>query len=177
MMAACMFCNAELPEGAAFCSSCGKKQVTRYTQTFRRGNMKEEDFINQINAWFAQYPQVANVKGEFLLSHGVGMLVNKYVFDALSIEYEVLSGRNTNQYAVIQLSEFGFTRKDTSDLLSKWKAANPGATVVRTAGGVNQRGSTGSLLVGGFGASNKAQLYVLFKFDRKNGTALPSQNT
>ena len=176
-MAACMFCQAELPDGAAFCPACGKKQVTRYTQTFRRGNMKEEDFINQINAWFAQYPQVANVKGEFLLSHGVGMLVNKYVFDALSIEYEVLSGTNTNQYAVVQLSDFGFTRKETSDLLSTWKAANPGATVVRTAGGVNQRGSTGSLLIGGFGAKNKAQLYVLFKFNRHNGTVVPPQNT
>lgn len=172
-MAACLFCQAELPENAAFCPACGKKQVVRYTQTFRRGSMKEEDFIAQINAWFAQYPQVANVKGEFLLGHGVGLLVNKYTLDALSIEYEVFSGQNTNQYAVVQLSEFGFTHKETADLLAKWKAANPAATVIRTAGGVNQRGSTGSLMMGGLGAKNKAQLYVLFKFDRKQGTAQP----
>ena len=47
------------------------------------------------------------------------------------------------------------------------------ATGIRTAGGGYQRGSTGSLMMGGFGAKNKAQLYVLFKFDRKQGTAQP----
>ncbi len=176
-MAACMFCHAELPENATFCPACGKKQVVRYTQTFHRGNMNEEEFINQINAWFAQYSHVANVKGEFLLGQGLGLMVNKYTFDALSIEYEVFSGENTNQYAVIQLTDFGFTHKNTSDMLAQWKSANPGATVIRTAGGVHQRGSAGSLVLGGFGANNKAQLYVLFKFDRKKGTALPPQQT
>ncbi len=175
-MAACIFCGTALPENATFCPACGKKQVMRYTQTFQRGKMKEQDFIDQINAWFAQYPQVANVKGELHLGHGVGLLVNKYVLDALSIEYEVLSGRNVNQYALVELSKFGLVRKETSDLLAQWKQANPGATVVRTAGGVNQRGSGGSLAIGGFGANNNTQLYVLFKFNRKTGPALPPQN-
>lgn len=176
-MAFCMHCGAEIADGSKFCNSCGKKQTMRYNQTFRRENLSEEEFIERINAWFAQYSQVANVQAEMQLGHGVGMLVNKYVLNAVSIEYEVFKGENTNQYAMVQLSKFGLTRTDTDRLLEQWKQANPGATIVRTAGGVHQRGDTGSLMLGGVGASNKTQLYVLFKFDRKRGTAVPSAQT
>ena len=163
-----------MADDALFCGACGKKQVTLYQQTFRREKMSEEEFINRINAWFAQYPKVANVKGEFLLKHASGLLVNKYVLDAFAIEYELLSGNNTNQYAVVQLSKFGFVRKETNDLLAAWKQKNPGAIVVARDGGVNQRGDTGSLMLNGFGANNNTQLYVLFKFNRKLGPGLPS---
>ena len=172
-MAFCIHCGFEIADGSAFCNACGKKQVLRYNQTFQRGDMSEDEFIDRINAWFAQYPNVANVKAEMLLGRGFGMMVNKYVLNALSIEYEVFKGENNNQYALVQLSKFGFTCTETDQLLAQWKAANPGATVVRTAGGVHQRGDAGSLAFNGFGASNKTQLYVFFKYDRKLGTALP----
>ncbi len=172
-MSTCMYCNAPLQEGAAFCSTCGKKQVTVYRQTFRRENLREDAFIQKINDWFAAYPQVANVKGTFLLKHKTGLMVNKYVLDALSIEYEMFKGGNQNQYAVVHLAEHGITRTETNVLLARWKQNNPYATVVKTDGGINQRGTTGSLALGGFGAMNHSQLYVLFKFDRTNGTALP----
>jgi len=172
-MAYCMYCGAEIPQDSTFCSKCGKKQVQVYTQTFRRENMSEEQFVDRINQWFAQYPYVANVKGKFLLHHGVGMMVNKYVLDAFAIEYELFSGTNDYQYGVVKLTATGLVKTDTKALLGQWLQSNPGAQIVAWEGGVNQRGSTGSLVMGGVGAVNKTQAYVFFKFKRATGTAAP----
>lgn len=173
-MANCMYCKAQIPENAAFCPACGKKQVVIYQQTFQRGKMSEEAFIQQINQWFAQYPTVANVKGRFLVRSGIGMFVNKYVLDAFAIEYEQFPNGNTNQYGVVALSKTGLSKLNTDALLMEWKQANPGATVVHRDGGVHQRGDAASLvLMNGIGSMNKTQLYVLFKFDRKKGTGAP----
>ncbi|MBE6713343.1 MAG: zinc ribbon domain-containing protein [Ruminococcaceae bacterium] len=170
----CMYCGAEIAEGSTFCSKCGKKQVQIYTQTFRRENLSEEEFIAQINNWFASYPQVANVKGKFLTHQGTGLFVNKYVLDAFSIEYELFSGVNDNQYGVINLSTTGIVKSSTDELLARWLQSNPGAQILAREGGVNQRGQTGSLILSsGFGAVNKTQLYVFFKFNRATGTGVP----
>lgn len=171
-MAQCMYCQGEIAEGSSFCNHCGKKQVKVYTQTFRREGLSEDVFIQKINEWFQAYPQVANVKGKFLLSSHVGMFVNKYRMDALAIEYEVLNGHNTNQYAVVSLSKTGLIKLETDRVLAQWQQNNPGATVINTSGGVHQRGDSGSLIIGGFGAVNKTQLYVLFKYDRNKGTGI-----
>ena len=169
-MAYCISCGAEIPQNSTFCPRCGTKQVRVYTQTFRRENMSEDDFINQINYWFAQYPHVANVKGKFLVRSGIGVMVNKYVLDAFAIEYELLSGTNKNQYGVVKLQTTGLVKTSTDTLLAQWRQANPNAVILARDGGVNQRGSTGSLLLGGVGAVNKTQLYLFFKFDRNQGT-------
>jgi len=170
-MANCMYCSAEIPESSTFCPKCGKKQVKIYTQTFQRGKMTEDQFVDQINRWFAQYPHVANVKGKFLLHHAGGLMVNKYVLDAFAIEYEVFSGVNDNQYGVVKLSTTGLMKTTTDALLAKWQQNNPGAKVLSRDGGVNQRGDAGSLALGGIGAVNKTQLYVFFKFNREKGIA------
>jgi len=175
-MATCMYCSHPIPDGATFCPDCGKKQVKVYQQTFRRENMSEEEFIARINEWFASYPRVANVKGQFLLNSAVGLMVNKYRLDAFAIEYELLDSNNVNQYGVVSLEKFGLIRTDADQLIKEWQAHNPGATILKTAGGVHQRGQVGSLALGGFGASNKTQSYLFFKFNRKTGTAqLPPQ--
>ena len=168
-----MYCSAELPQNSTFCPKCGKKQVKRYTQTFQRGKMSEDEFVNQINQWFAGNPKVANVKGKFLIRHAGGMMVNKYVLDAFAIEFEVFTGTNDNQYAVTNLSTTGLAKTTTDALLYKWQQNNPGAKVLTRDGGINQRGRTGSLALGGIGAVNKTQLYVFFKFNRASGTSLP----
>lgn len=170
-MANCLYCKKEIGDGVQFCPYCGKKQVIVYTQTFQRGNLSEDAFIAKINEWFATYPNVANVKGKFLLSSGVGLFVNKYCLDAFAIEYEVFGAANDNQYALVRLTESGITKTPSEVLLAKWKQKNPGAVVLNTNGGVHQRGKTGSLLLSsGFGAVNMTQLYVFFKFNRKKGT-------
>ncbi len=169
----CLHCGAALQKDSVFCSACGKKQVTRYQQTFYRGNMKEDELIDQINNWFAQYPQVANVKGKFMLQHKPGLLANKYVLEAFAIDYEVLNGQNKNRYGVVRLAKLGLARTDTDELLALWKQQNPNTTVINSQGGINQRGTEGSLALGGLGATNNTQLYVFFKFDRASGTAFP----
>ncbi len=173
-MANCMYCGIEIPEGSTFCPKCGKKQVKVYTQTFQRGKMTEDQFIDQINQWFAMYPHVAKVKGKFLLHNATGLMVNKYVLDAFAIEYELFSGTNDNQYAVVKLCTTGLAKTTTDALLYQWQQSNPGAKILTRDGGVNQRGQAGSLALGGIGAVNKTQLYVFFKFNRTNGTALPN---
>lgn len=174
-MAFCVHCGTQLPDNSVFCTQCGKKQTPVYHQTFRRENLSEDQFIAKINWWFAQYPQVANVKGEFLTHNGIGVFVNKYVLDAFSIEYELLDGVNTNQYAVALLDQSALYEKTTDSLLNQWKAQNPGAVLLKRHGGTHQRGSTGSLLLGGIGAVNRTQLYVFYKFNRETGpAALPA---
>lgn len=170
-MSTCMYCSHTIPDGATFCPDCGKKQTLRYQQTFYREKMSEDEFIARINQWFAAYPRVANVKGEFLLKSTGGMMANKYLLDAFAIEYELLEGNNTNQYGVVSLRKFGLVRTDTDVLVAQWKTANPGATIVKRSGGVHQRGNAGQLMLGGFGASNNTQCYLFFKFDCKTGTA------
>ena len=161
-----MYCNAEIADGSTFCSHCGKKQTNIYTQTFCREKMSEDQFVEKINEWFAQYPQVANVKGEFLTGDGYGLMVNKYVLNGLSIQYEVINGVNQYQYGVVNLSRFGVIKTSTETLLTEWKQKNPNAIVLKTSGGTHQRGGTTSLFLGGIGAANKTQLYVFFKVPR-----------
>lgn len=170
-MKPCKYCKKPIDDNVNFCPVCGKKQVDVYTQTFRRGNMTEKEFIDNINRWFATYPHVANVKGEFLFNTNFGLFVNKYCLDAFAIEYEIMNGTNKNQYAVTNLSAVNIVKTESNALLAKWKTNNPHATVLRTGGGIHQRGSTGSLALGGFGAANNTQLYIFFKFDRATGTA------
>lgn len=174
-MANCIHCNAEIAEGSAFCSACGKKQVKSYSQTFRREKMSEAEFIKQINSWFAKYPQVGNVKGKFLTRSAPGLMVNKYVLDAFSIEYELLDGNNTNQYALVSLENYGLVKKGSASVLDQWKQKNPGAIVVSQSGGSHSRGSTSSLMLGGLGATNHTQVYVFFKFNRKLGPTVPKE--
>jgi len=169
----CIHCGTAIPEDGKFCPGCGKSQTTKYQQVFQRGSMSEDQFIAQINQWFAQYPKVANVKGTFTLRHGIGLLANKYVLEAFSIEYELLNGQNTKQYAVTLLQNTALVKTTTDELLAQWKQANPNAIVVSRNGGVNQRGSTGSLLLGGIGAVNNTQLYVFYKYDRKTCPGKP----
>ncbi len=174
-MKTCIYCGVSLPDEALFCHACGKRQAKLYTQVFRRGKMKEEEFIQKINIWFATYPQVANVECRFETASYPGMLVDKYVLNALAIRYECLDGENRNQYALTHLQHFGLAAKKGEVLLQEWKNSNPGAIVVNYTGGLHQRGDSSMSLTGGLGASNKTQLYVFFKFNRRLGTGVPPQ--
>lgn len=172
-MANCMYCKAEIAEGSQFCSACGKKQVKIYSQTFARGKMSEEEFMQRINQWFAMYPKVANVKASIHVKNAFGILVDKYTIEAVDISYELFKGDNDNQYAITELSKFALYKTTTDQLLDEWKKKNPGATVVARNGGYHGHGQSGSLALGGIGANNKTQLYVLFKFNRKLGPGVP----
>ncbi len=162
----CIHCGKSIEADASFCSCCGKKQVKQYRQSFWRDGANEDDFIEKLNEWFASYPAVSNVKCTFELRSGIGIMVNKSVLEAVHIEYELLNGINLYQYAIVQLSHFGLYKKRSSSILEDWKANNPGAIVIATDGATHQRGQTSSLMLGGIGATNKTQLYVMFKFNR-----------
>ena len=165
-MTNCIYCGKEISAGSTFCAHCGKKQTQIYTQTFCREKMSEDQFVDKINEWFAKYPNVANVQGEFLTGSGFGLLVNKHVLNGLAIRYEIMDGVNQYQYGVVNLSCFGLVKTSCDALLAQWKQKNPNAIVIKTAGGVHQRGGTTNLMLGGIGAANKTQLYVLFKIPR-----------
>lgn len=173
-MAKCLYCNAEIPEGSAFCTACGKKQVEKYKKVFTKGSMTEDEMIDQINQWFANNPRVANVSASISLKSGFGLLTNKYILDTVSVEYELFKDNNLNQYAMLNLNKFGLVGTTTDKMLEDWKKKNPGAKVVARNGGRNARGQTGSLMLGGLGASNRTQLYIIFKYNRKTGPGAPA---
>ena len=96
----CKNCNKELENGAKFCPDCGAKLTVKYTKVFENSGLGSKGFMEEINAWFAANPNVANVKCKFTTTVGFGLLVNHYKFKKLVIEYELFSGNNTMQYTV-----------------------------------------------------------------------------
>lgn len=173
-MKKCIHCAAEIVDNARFCAVCGKEQVKRYSQVFRRNGLSESDFIQKINNWFATYPQVADVTCKFGTGFGFGVLVNKRLLNSLSIEYRCLNGENKYQYGLVMLEKIGLVPGNIKKIVFDWMCQNPGAIVINAIHSANQRGSVGSLALGGFMATNRNQIYLFFKFDRAYGTvALP----
>ena len=171
----CGFCGKENEDSARFCSHCGKPlsrtDVKLYTQTFDRGDMKEDVFIDKINQWFADYPQAGVVSGEFEIGSRLGWTVNGLRLNALTIQFERRGEDNPEQYAVIRLQNYGLVRRPGEVLLNEWLSHNPEVTVISCTGATNQRwqGSYANLSVdsSGLGATNLTEVYVLFKFPRQ----------
>lgn len=172
----CIYCGKEIQPGSEYCNHCGKKQVRLYTKVFNRKNMQNEEFISMINTWLASNKRIANVKCDMMTNTGYGLLVNQYFLDSVALKFELFSKPNENQYAMVELKRYGLTQTSTRDLLEEWKAHNPTAKVVKTAGGTTMRGKPGMDLVNGLGANNNAQLFVLFKVPRKPST-VPAEHS
>lgn len=168
----CYKCGTSLPEGCVFCPECGTKQVKVYTQIFNRENEKEDLFIDSINTWLMNNPNLFNAQCDFKTRSGYGMLVNRYFLDAVAIRYELSEKTNENQYALLSLEHFGLIKKSTDQLLEEWIKVNPNTTIVNKIGGVHTRGNAGSNLVNDIGSSNKTQLYLFMKFNRNNATGV-----
>ena len=185
----CIYCDKEILEDAPFCPYCGKKQVQVYQYTFSRTEFSEDEFIHNINLWFAQHRSVANVKAAFDTGTRLGAFVNKAILNQVVIQYEVFqNGQNQYQYAVEDVSTMnlgipGVTLNTAEDLLKYWKSNHPWAIVVNATGSRHSRGSASSLMFGGFMAANKNQVFVLYKFrpedlpkEEIEQRALPEQN-
>ena len=162
----CMYCGKEIAVGSEYCNHCGKKQTQEYVKIFNKQNMNNDEFIVLINKWLADNPRIANVSCEFNTRTGWGWFVNKYVLDSVAFKYELFRNNNENQYALIELSKFGFYHKPTKKLLDEWKAKNPQVTILKTSGGSHSRGQENHDLFWGIGANNNTQLFVFFKFKR-----------
>ena len=163
----CKKCGKEINEGSAFCPLCGAKQVEKYTKTFNRNGMDEKAFISTINKWFEENPKVANVKCKFETDTSLGLLANKYQLNTFTVEYELFANYNTNQYALTKEECYNIVSKKTKDFVEEWKQSHPNYKVVNWQGGTHSRGQTGSFLIGGFGAANRLNVYLFFKFARK----------
>ena len=162
----CKNCNKELENGAKFCPDCGAKLTVKYTKVFENSGLGSKGFIEEINAWFAANPNVANVKCKFTTTVGFGLLVNHYKFKKLVVEYELFSGNNTMQYTVTKKEKFGLIRSNVSDMVDRWKKENSDKTVVNWSGGHCARGQSGSLVFFGLGAFNRATAFILYKSPR-----------
>ena len=149
-----------------FCPGCGTKQVEIYKEVFVRNGLSEEDFIMNINKWFQWHKNVANVKCNFGIDTSFGMLANKYVLNQFVIEYELYENGNTVQYGLVKEENIALVAKKTREFVDEWKQSHPNVKVVDWEGGTHSRGSTASHLLGGFGARNRLNVYILFKFPR-----------
>lgn len=163
----CIKCGKELNGGDQFCPACGAKQVNTYKEVFVRNGLSEKDFIDNINKWFQYHPKVANVKCTFGIDTAIGLLANKYQLNQFVIEYELFENNNKNQYGLVKEENLALMKKSTKEFVGAWKESHPNATVVDWTGGTHSRGQVGSHLLGGFGASNRLNVYILFKFPRQ----------
>lgn len=166
----CSHCGREIGDNDAFCPGCGKKQVTTYKEVFVRNGLSEQDFINNINKWFQYHPNVANVSCTFGLDTAIGLLANKYALNQFVIEYELFATPNSNQYGLVKEEKMGLTKTDTKEFVGEWKRSHPNVTIVNWKGGTHARGTTASHLLGGLGARNQLNVYILFKFPRNQNS-------
>lgn len=162
----CIKCGKQIGDNDAFCPGCGAKQATTYKEVFVRNGLSEQDFIANINKWFQWHPKAANVSCVFDMDTSIGLLANKYLLNRFVIEYELFENDNQNQYGLIKEENIAFVRKDSKIFMAEWKMQHPGVTVVNWSGGIHSRGQTASHLLGGFGASNRLNVYILYKFPR-----------
>ena len=58
-------------------------------------------------------------------------------------------------------------KKNIKEYIGEWKEAHPNTKIVDWEGGTHSRGQTVSHLLGGLGARNRMNVYILFKFPRK----------
>ncbi len=162
----CIKCKREIGDNDTFCPGCGTKQTPVYKEVFLRNGLSDDEFIDNINKWFQWHPKAANVKATFDMDTAVGLLVNKYKLNKLTIEYELFDTDNKNQYGIVKEEKFGFIKKSAKDYVAEWKTERPNVTVVNWSGGVHTRGSTASHLMNGLGGKNRMTVYILFKFPR-----------
>lgn len=170
MIKKCIHCGKTILPDASFCSYCGRKQVYIYQYIFNRNKFNENEFIHNVNVWFAQHRSIANVKAEFEIGSRIGAFVNKAILNKVVIQYEIFqNGKNQYQYAIEDISTMnlgipGVTLNNAEDLLNYWKSNHPWAIVVNATGCRHSRGSASSLMFGGFMAANKNQAFVLYKY-------------
>ena len=164
----CIKCGKEINENSTFCAHCGAKQVVIYKKIFERNGLSENDFIENINQWFKLNPKAANVKGKFSADTSIGLFANKYTLNRFEVEYELFENNNLNQYALVKEEKYDLMTKKTADFIDAWKKSHPNVKVVNWQGGTHSRGQVGSHLLGGFGAANRLNVYIFFKFPRKD---------
>ena len=164
----CKSCGYKIEDGHAFCPKCGTKQTTVYRHVFERAGLSEQDFISNINIWFQRNPKAANIKCSFDIDTALGVFANKYELNTFTIEYELFENNNQNQYGLIKEENYSLMSKSSKDYISQWKESHPQVTVLNWKGGTHSRGQVGSHLLGGLGASNRLNMYIFFKFPRKN---------
>lgn len=166
----CIKCGKEIDTGNLFCPSCGAKQVATYKEVFVRNGLSEKDFIANINRWFQWHPKAANIKCHFDINTGIGLLANKYELNQFVMEYELLENDNVNQYGLVKEENIALIKKDAKEFIAHWQQTHPKATLVNWQGGTHSRGQMASHLLGGIGAANRLNVYILFKFPRQRNT-------
>ena len=165
----CKKCGREISENDTYCPGCGAKQVMTYREVFDRRGLSEKDFIGNINKWFQWHPKAANIKCTYHLKDSYGLFVNKYKLQQFVIEYELFENDNENQYGLVKMEKYALVKKSLEKCVAEWQSTHPQVQVVNWQGGTNSRGSSGSLLLGGLGASNRMTAFIFFKFPRKQG--------
>ncbi len=164
----CKKCGKEIGANDTFCSGCGTKQINTYKEVFVRNGLSEQDFIANINKWFQWHPKAANIKCQFGMDTALGLLANKYELNQFVIEYELFEQNNQNQYGLVKEEMTALVKKGTKEFVGEWQQKHPNVKIVNWEGGTHSRGHIASHLMGGVGARNRLNVYILFKFPRNN---------
>lgn len=162
----CPKCGMQLDSTDRFCRACGATTVNRSTKSFARGAGDDYDFIMEVNQWLKENRNIGNASCKFNYDSSMGLFVNKFKLENVSIEYENLQGTNEYVYAIdVETSTSIVVSADSSEgLLVDWKQKHPEAVVVSIGGGTHTRGDSLGVAVG-FGLNNvsKTQIYVFYK--------------
>ena len=163
----CIKCGMEIADNALYCSACGAKQAKVYRQVFARNGHSERNFIEYVNQWLQSDPRRANVSCKFDTGTSLGLMANKSKLNQIEIEYELLDGMNQNVYCLVREESNAIYRKNTDKFIEQWKQNHPGVTVVTWTCTYHGRGKSSSLLLGGVGAWNRINAFILCKFPRR----------
>lgn len=108
-------------------------------------------------------------------STSFGFFVNKSNVCDLTLIYDIDDSVN-NLYGFTLYEEFSIVNITKDELKQRWLNMNPDYTIAICNYYHNMRGSTGSILLNGFMAANRAQLAIIYMYTPRTATNVPPVN-
>lgn len=145
-------------------------------KTFFIESMSQDQFYEHINSWFAQNRNI--VVKRFYISEktSFGLLVNKSNVQNITIIYDVDNNSN-NLYGIAYYEKFALMKISMESMKNSWQRSNPNLDVVTYSYRHNARGQVGNLLMKGIGASNRNQIWIIYKAKGTPKTAVTPVET
>ncbi len=130
--------------------------------TFSAKGTSQEQLFAQINGWFAANQNITVSRIYTDTKTSFGLLVNKSQLANVTIIYEPNNKVNT-LYGFDYVEKFSLMKISMEKMKARWIEKNPHLQYVCCSYSHNARGQAGNLVLGGIGAKNRNQIWIVYK--------------